>query len=635
MYTKKQPHTTPATFEYAFQLHQQGQLEQAEVLYEALLKEQPQHIDALHFLGVLANQQGQAQRAVDLITQALTINPDNSAAHSNLGLALHELKRFDEAITSYDRALAINPNNADAFFNRGLALRELKRFDEAIASYDRAVAINPNNADALFNRGHMLHELKRFDDAINCYERALVIKPNMDFILGTWLHLKMNLCDWDGFNHHLIALTQDLERGEKVVIPFSLLVMSSAVAVQKKAAEIYTKAKHPTATRLPLPVKHVHEKIKLGYFSSDFHQHAVAYLTAELFERHDRSQFEIIAFSFHETDHKENMRLRLEAAFDQFIDVSQQSDEQIVDLARQLEIDIAIDLNGFTAYARTSLFAMRVAPIQVSYLGYLGTMGADYIDYLLADSTLIPTEHQAYYTEKIAYLPHSFQVNDRKITIADKIFTRAELGLPEQGFVFCCFNNNYKITPTVFDSWMRILHQVKGSVLWLLEDNETAGKNLRKEATNRGIDVSRLVFAKRLPMPEYLARHRVADLFLDTQPYNAGATASAALWAGLPVLTYLGDTFAGRMAASLLYAIGLPELIASTIEDYEALAIQLATHPERLAAIKQKLAEHRLTYPLFDTPLFTQHLEAAYQAMFDRYQANLAPDYIYVPAQIT
>jgi len=329
------------------------------------------------------------------------------------------------------------------------------------------------------------------------------------------------------------------------------------------------------------------------------------------------------------------MRLRLEAAFDQFIDVSQQSDEQIVDLARQLEIDIAIDLNGCTDGCRTGIFAMRVAPIQVSYLGYLGTMGADYIDYLLADSTLIPTEHQAYYTEKIAYLPHSFQVNDRKITIADKIFTRAELGLPEQGFVFCCFNNNYKITPTVFDSWMRILHQVKGSVLWLLEDNETAGKNLRKEATNRGIDVSRLVFAKRLPMPEYLARHRVADLFLDTQPYNAGATASAALWAGLPVLTYLGDTFAGRMAASLLYAIGLPELIASTIEDYEALAIQLATHPERLAAIKQKLAEHRLTYPLFDTPLFTQHLEAAYQAMFDRYQANLAPDYIYVPAQIT
>jgi predicted O-linked N-acetylglucosamine transferase (SPINDLY family) len=306
----------------------------------------------------------------------------------------------------------------------------------------------------------------------------------------------------------------------------------------------------------------------------------------------------------------------------------------VVQLARQMEIDIAVDLNGFTGNLRTNLFAMRVAPIQVNYLGYLGTMGADYMDYVLADNTLIPIEHQAHYSEKIVYLPHSFQVNDSKLPIvADKLFTRTELGLPEQGFVFCCFNNNYKITPTVFDSWMHILHEVQGSVLWLLADNDSAVKNLRLEATARGINAERLCFAKRLPLPDYLACHKVADLFLDTSPYNAGATASAALWAGLPVLTYLGDSFSSRMAASLLNAIALPELITHSPEAYQTLAIQLATYPEQLAAIKQKLADNRLTTPLFNTQLFTHHLESAYQTMFDRYQADLAPEHIYIRAK--
>lgn len=608
MHTQKnaQPNTVAISspsdlFQQAFQLHQQGQLEQAEALYEALLKTEPQHIDALHFSGVLANQLGQAQRAVDLISQSLAINANNAAAHSNLGLALHELKRFEAAIASYDRALAINPNHADAHFNRGHALRELKRFPEAIA----------------------------------CYEQALAIKPNLDFILGTWLYLKMNLCAWDGFTEHLNALTQGIEQGEKMVIPFSLLAMSSSLALQKRAAEIYTASKHPSAPRLPLPAKHTHAKIKIGYFSSDFRQHPVSYLTAELFERHDRSRFEIIAFSFHAADVKDAMRLRLEAAFDQFYDVSQQSDQQIVDLARQLEIDIAIDLNGCTDRCRTDIFALRAAPVQVNYLGYLGTMGADYIDYLLADSTLIPTEHQTGYSEKIAYLPHSFQVNDSTLAIADRVFTRTELGLPEQGFVFCCFNNQYKITPAVFDSWMRILHQVDGSVLWLLGANADMEHNLRHAALGKGIATNRLVFANRVPMPEYLAHHRCADLFLDTQPYNAGATASAALWADLPVLTCLGDTLSGRMGASLLHAIGLPELITRNPEEYEALAIQLAAHPEQLSALKHTLAANRLNYPLFDTRLFTQHIESAFQAMFDRYQADLAPEHIYVQAQDT
>jgi predicted O-linked N-acetylglucosamine transferase (SPINDLY family) len=325
------------------------------------------------------------------------------------------------------------------------------------------------------------------------------------------------------------------------------------------------------------------------------------------------------------------MRQRTSAAFDKFIDVSNYPDRQVAMLARKLEIDIAVDLKGFTTDSRTGIFALRAAPIQVNYLGYPGTMGADYIDYLIADRILIPASDQKYFSEKIVLLPNSYQVNDRKRRIADKMFTRAEAGLPEHGFVFCCFNNNYKITPGMFDRWMRILGRVEGSVLWLYQDNASAAANLIKEAAARGISPQRLVFARLIPLPDHLARHRVADLCLDTLPYNAHTTASDALWTGVPVVTQIGETFAGRVAASLLNAIGLPELVTSTAQAYEDLAIELATRPEKFAAIKSKLDANRLTTPLFDCRRFTEHIERAYTAMYERYQAGLPPAPIDVP----
>jgi predicted O-linked N-acetylglucosamine transferase (SPINDLY family) len=325
------------------------------------------------------------------------------------------------------------------------------------------------------------------------------------------------------------------------------------------------------------------------------------------------------------------MRQRLRGAFDQFIDVQGQSDKDVALLARRLGIDIAVDLNGFTTHSRTNIFALRAAPIQVNYLGYIGTMGADYIDYLIADAIVIPADHRQDYAEKVVYLPDCFQPNDTKRPISDRLFTRAELGLPADAFVFCCFNNTYKITPEVFDGWMAILDRVPGSVLWLLETSALAMANLRREAAQRGIAEERLVFAKRTSLPEYLARLRVADLFLDTLPYNAGTTASDALWAGLPVLTQLGETFVGRMAASLLQAIGLPELITTTGQAYRDLAVELATHPEKLQEIRRKLAANRLATPLFDTGRYVRHLEAAYEAMYTRHQTGLPPDHIHVP----
>lgn len=308
------------------------------------------------------------------------------------------------------------------------------------------------------------------------------------------------------------------------------------------------------------------------------------------------------------------------------------NDDEIADLIRRLEIDILVDLKGFTGGSRTRVLGRRPAPIQVNYLGYPGTLGAPFIDYIIADRTVIPDHHREFYSEKVVALPDSYQANDDKRLIADRVFTRGDVGLAPAGFVFCCFNNNYKITPDMFDRWMRILGRVEGSMLWLLEANARAAANLRKEAVARGIAAERLVFAPRVPLPDHLARHRLAGLFLDNIPCNAHTTASDALWAGLPVLTILGDTFASRVAASLLHAIGLPELIAESPEAYERMAIDLATHPSRLAALSTRLAANRLTAPLFDTKRFTRHIEAAYTAMYERHQAGIAPDHIVVPA---
>jgi predicted O-linked N-acetylglucosamine transferase (SPINDLY family) len=367
-----------------------------------------------------------------------------------------------------------------------------------------------------------------------------------------------------------------------------------------------------------------HDKLRAAYLSADFHRHATAYLMAELFERHDRSRFEIIGVSFG-VDDKSETRKRLVAAFDQFYDVRGKSDEEVAKLLHDLQVDIAIDLKGYTEDARPGILAFRPAPIQASYLGFPGTMGVEFIDYIIADKTVAPFEHQPFYMEKIVHLPDCYQVNDTKRKIAERTPTRQQAELPQQGFVFCCFNNNWKITPDVFGVWMRLLHAVEGSVLWLLGDNESTERNLRMEAQARGIDPVRIVFASRLPLDEHLARHRVADLFLDTLPYNAHTTASDALWAGLPVLTREGTAFAGRVAASLLHAIGLPELVTHSIEDYEALALRLARDPSLLQGYRNRLATNRLTHPLFDTERFRRHIEAAYLQMWEIWQRGEQP----------
>ncbi len=562
--------------------------------------------------------------------QALSLKPDYHEAWCSKGAALQELKRYDESIAHYEQALSLKPDYHEAWYNKGMALQELKRYDESIAHYDQALSLKPDYHEAWCNKGAVLQELKRFDESIAHYEQALSLKDDLDWLYGALVHAKMHICSWLGVADSCKNIVKKVLASEKVAVPFALLALIDNASLHKKSAEMYVRDKYPFNPALgPIPARTSSTKIRIGYFSADFKNHPVSILTAEMFELHDKNNYEIIAFSFGPDD-EGPMRLRLRQAFNQFIDVGNMSEIEIAKLSRELKIDIAVDLGGHTIDSRTAIFSYRAAPIQISYIGYLGTMGAPYIDYILADKTLIPDELQRFYSEKIAYL-HSYQANDRRRITSDRIFTRQELGLPEKGFIFCCFNSNYKILPATFDGWARILEAVAGSVLLLYAENQWVEANLKKEAEARGINSAKLVFGKRMPTEEYLARYRVCDLFLDTFPYNAGTTASDALWSGVPVLTLMGQSFASRIAASLLNAIGLPELITSTQKEYEALAIELAMNPHRLAGIKSKLIVGRLTTPLFDTPLFVKNLETTYMRMYERDQLGMQPDHLLIP----
>jgi protein O-GlcNAc transferase len=571
--------------------------------------------------GIVLNELKRYDEAIAHYDKALSLKSDYAEGWSNKGIVLNELKRYDEAIAHYDKALSLKSDYAEGWSNKGVTLHELKRYDEAIAHYDKALSLKPEYAEAWSNKGIVLNEFKRYDEAIAHYEKAISLKPDIDWVSGDLLHAKVKICSWTGLAESLEDISKKVMVNEKVAQPFPLLALSDDALLNKKCSEIYIQSRYPFNPVLePISKCPQNRKIRVGYFSADFRNHAVSFLTAELFELHDKNRFEIIAFSS-SADDESLIRLRISRAFNEFIDVSNISDLKIAQLARKLGIDIAVDLGGFTINSRTGVFSYRAAPIQVSYIGYLGTMGAEYYDYLFADKTIIPENLQKFYSEKIVYL-ESYQANDRQRIISGRNFTRVELGLPEAGFVFCCFNSNYKILPSTFDGWMRILSVVEGSVLFLFADNERSKANLINEAILRGVDSTRLVFGGHIPAEEYLARYQTCNLFLDTFPYNAGTTASDALWSGLPVLTLMGQSFASRMAASLLNAIGLPELIANTQEEYEALAIELAMNSKKLADIKLKLANNRLTTPLFDTPLFTKNIEAAYIKMYEETQVG-------------
>jgi len=597
--------------------------------YEKALTINPNYYQAYNNLGTLSTNLGKLDDAINNYKKAIEINPSFHEAHNNLGNVFKKLGQFDEAVKNFDKAITTKPDFAEAHNNLGCTFKDLNQLDEALKCFERAVEIKPNFAEAYQNLGNVFKDLNQYDAALKSYSNAIAINSDIEYVLGNILVTKMNSCNWDDLPILLNNAKKKILNNEKVVDPFNLMAWSDDPALQRKATEIKVNSIYPINHSSPKINAYLkHKKIRIGYFSADFREHPVAYLTAGLYEAHDRKHFEVHAFSFG-PDTKDEMNLRVKAGVDQFHDVQLMSHKEVVLLARSLEIDIAIDLAGLTAGGETEIFSMSAAPIQLSYIGFLGTMGADYYDYLIADPIMIPKKNQKYYSEKIIYLP-SFQVNDSKDLPPKISFSRNDVGLPEQGFVFCCFNNTYKFTPDVFDSWARILQSVEGSVLIVYASNDSSKTNLTKEIVRRGVEAERLIFGVSLDRPEYLARYRVADLFLDTQPYNAGTTASDALRMGLPMLTLLGDSYQSRMGASILSALNLPELITTTAKEYESLAIELASNPEKLKAIKDKLASNLSTAPLYNTPLFTKNLESAFTEMYERYHQGLEPDHIYV-----
>jgi protein O-GlcNAc transferase len=599
--------------------------------YRRALQLNPNHAHASYNLGNALRDLDRPEEAIASYDRALALFPTYTDALVSRGNILHSLRSYKAAVESFDRAIAANPQSAEAFNSRGNALSALLRHAEALESYDSALALRPEYPEALSNRANLLRALKRYEEAAETYERLLASAPNYPFAAGELLRTQIAYCRWHDIDDQRRAVVDSVMHGEKVITPFSLVAISDSGAAQYECARNFTRARYPERrTGSSVGQRHSHERIRLAYLSGSFYNHAQGALIAGLLEAHDKARFEIFGVSWGVTA-EDHMHQRLRRAFEHFIDAEHISDRAVANLLREREIDIAVDLKGLGESSRLGIFAHRPAPVQVAFLDYPGTTGADYIDYIIADPRVLPLEHEAFFSEKVVHLPHTYQVNDAKRYIAERTPTRADVGLPDEAFVFCCFNNNYKILPETFDIWMRLLRTVERSVLWLLEDSNEAARNLHREAAMREVAPERLVFAQRISLPEHLARHRLADLFLDTLPCNAHTTASDALWAGLPVLTRTGDAFASRVAASLLFAAGLPELVTGSNEEYEALALTLATTPSALADIKAKLERTRTTCPLFDTELFRGHIESAYTTMWERAKRGDTPEKFVVP----
>jgi protein O-GlcNAc transferase len=591
--------------------------------YDKALALNPHFAGAWHGRGNVLGELKCHDDALAAYDRALALRPDLVEAWLGRGNISTGLNRYNEAFTAFDRALAINPGLAEAWLGRGNVFLQLNQHHDALIAYDKALSLSAGLAEAWVGRGNVFAGLKQFDNALAAYDRALALKPDVKYVKGDRLHAKLHLGDWTDLVGEVSALVSAVREGNPASAPFPFLSIASSLSDQWQCSKCFI-ADQPSFPAIWRGEVYFHDRIRVAYLSADFHEHATAYLMAGLFEHHDKSRFETTAISFGPDDGSP-MRSRIRSAFDDFIDVQQMGDDEVARLIRRREIDIAVDLKGFTRDCRFGILARRAAPIQINYLGYPGTMGADCIDYILADPTIIPDDHWPFYREQVVWLPDSYQANDGKRLIAERVPTRQQCALPEAAFVFCCFNNTFKISPEVFSVWMRLLCAKQNSVLWLLEANSTVSINLRREAEKHSVSSDRLIFAPRLPLADHLARHRNADLFLDTLPYNAHTTASDALWAGLPVLTCLGATFAGRVAASLIKAVGLDELITHSLEDYEALALKIASDPSSLAAIKDRLARNRSTFPLFNTERMTRQIEVAYMTMWERYQRGEGP----------
>ena len=597
--------------------------------YDKALELQANLPEALVNKGNILYKKQELDNALKAYEQAIALKKDLVEAYVGKVQVCKTLSRLDDAYRTCIEGLEINPQHIELLNQLGLIFMGFYKYEDSVKAYEEVLKIDPKNAQVRMHRGEALSMLSRYEEALAEFNNVYKLNPYLDTFMETFVHTKMLLCDWADFDKYLLMMKNTVTLPDSSGTPFislSTLDIEHQYLVAKKASAQF----HIDREILRVNPIRSNRKIRVGYISADFRTHPVARLTAELFELHDRDAFEVFGFSAKGAHADDPYRQRLMAAFDEFIDVEGLPTEEFYLKVLSYNLDILMDLGGHTADSVMARLNMRLAPIQMSYIGHPGTSGASFIDYTIGDRVLIPQESQQYYSEKILYMPHCFQVNDSKREVPQDLFIKEDFDLPADQFVFCSFNNNYKINPTMFDSWSRILTRVPHSVLWLLGGNPTTQHNLIKEAKARGIDPSRLIFASRVSYDQYLARFRAADLFLDTLPFNAGTTASDCLWAGLPVLTTLGDAFAGRMAGSLLMAMQLPELVANTLEEYENKAVELAQDPAKIKALKETIEKNRFTTPLFDSKSFTKDLELGYQKMMDRFYNHQEPDHIYL-----
>ena len=656
-------------FNLAKELHQSGKITEAQEIYLDLVKEQEN--DKLYFLlGTSYLQLKQFDRAIEYLNRSIEINPNLPNSYNNRGIVFSELKKFEKAIIDYDKVISLNPKFLEAHLNKAISLKNIKKFNEAKECFKNCIKIDSSNPKVYLNLGNLLKEMKNLDGAkdayekainlkndyaepyegrgdilqelskinkdnnqfelsIKDYEKAINLKKNLNYVMGKILHSKMMINNWEEFEKNLSLVLENTKNNKKTIEPFPLLSLVDDPEIHLINSKKFSKKFTPVLEKITKKTKQLNDVIKVGYFCADFNEHAVSNLIFKMLSKHNKKKFKIYCYSFG-FKNKDNLHLAIEKTVDVYRDIREISDHDAVLLARKDGIDIAIDLQGYTDKNRVNIFANRAAPIQINYLGYPGSMGADFIDYIIGDKNLIPEDKSKFYGEKIIYLPHSYQPQNDEIKVSTEIPSKKELGLPENFFIFCAINNTYKITPEIFDIWMKLLKKVEKSVIWLLENNESSKNNLIKEAKIRGINRERLVFAKRTSHAKYLAQFKYADLYLDTFIYGAGATASNALWMGVPLLTMAGRSYSARMATSLLHSVGLKELITSSKKDYEALAIKLSTDSKQLNVIKEKLIENLYNKPLFNTSSYTKELEDGLEQVFNNYMEGKNPRNIYV-----
>lgn len=610
----------------ALALQSQGRVDEAQALYEEVLKDAPEDYVSLYSLCILKMQNKEPHQALAYIDRAIAALPDYAPGHFARGTVLQAVGLFDDALQSFDEALRLKPDYSEALNNKANLLHTLHRHHEALLCLELAARLDPNDDKALGNLGYILTEYKRNALAAEYFSKLLALNPYYDYAQGLRAYALLHCCDWTGYDAHRASIREGIAQGRRVCNPLAFMALSDEPPEQLRCAQIFSHHRFPPN---PEPLWngsiYRHRKIRVGYVSPDFREHPVGHALCGVLEKHDRAGFEVFGVSLG-IDDKSSLRRRYKERFDHFIDARELLASELAQWVRAMEIEVLVDLAGYTSGSRADMFAMRPAPIQVSYLGFPGTLGAPYMDYILADKVVIPNENRPWYQEQVVWLPHAYFPADNSVAIAEETPSRTACGLPEEGFVFCSFNHDYKINPPVFGVWMRLLKAVPGSVLWLMKLNEDAQGHLLRSAEEAGVEAARIIFATRVPrIEDHLARYRQADLFLDTHPYNAHTTANDAIRSGLPLLTMLGGSFPSRVAASLLTTLGMPELIASSLQDYEAKALHWAQHPEALASLRAKMASRLPGNPLFDSHRQALALEAAYRVMVSRYQQGLGP----------